>query len=155
MSTFGTVPHTDHVDGFVLPQMVSNENYGTHPPPALYDSILQLKDIGSPVCHSGSSSPRTLTPSTPGSDVPLLPPRNTLAPPTLSIRDRRNLQPLTLKEEKEDEYIQMTSNPIANRKKSVVSSPRYSEAPTLNLSTNSHQDELDAIVYAIPGPRIH
>ena len=146
----------DHVDGFELPQMVNNEHYSTHPPPVLYDSILQLKDLGPPVCNSTSSSPRTLTPSTPGSDIPLLPPRNTLAPPPLSIRDRRNLEPLTLKPgEKEDEYIQMTSNPITNGNKRVVSSPRYTEAPTLNLSTNSNQDGLDAIVYAVPGPRIH
>ena len=142
------VTGADQVD-FTLPRMVPNDNYA-NPQETMYDSILTLKGLQTPPHITNHHSPTT--PSTPGSDpnAPLLPPRNTaatVAESQMPLRVRRNLQPLTLKEDngREDEYIQMTANPVAR----VAPSPRYTEPPTLSFSAQSQQQET---VYSIPGP---
>ncbi len=131
-----------------LPRMIPNDNYANPQELEIYDSIMTLKDLRLPVAiEYNNQSP--VSPMTPGSDAPLLPPRNNEpmeTPPPL--RTRRHLQPLTLKEE--DDYISMSSNVIISNG-TGRGSPRYTETP--GLSSFPPLQPQDG-VYAIPGPSV-
>ena len=110
--------------------MIANDNYAN--PQELYETIPTLKDLKE---EKECCSPQS--PTTPGSDAPLLPPRNTSS---LPLNCRRNLEPITLKE---DEYIEMTGN-ITRYSQKIPTSPRYTEAPTFSPQLQEIQETTNA-----------
>ena len=112
--------------------MVTNEHY-VNPQEIVYDFIPNIKNL-TPV---EKQIPSPMSPTTPGSDAPLLPPPRSSKIPFYSQVCNQELNNPTLQSVQEEEYVEMSSQSRAH-----TQSPRYIKAPTTAFFNENSEHSL-------------
>ena len=110
--------------------MVTNEHY-VNPQELVYDFIPNIKNL-TPV---KKQIPSPMSPTTPGSDGPLLPPPRSPKIPFYSQVCNQGLSNPPLQSTQEDEYVEMSSRSRAHT--APIQSTRYMKGPTTAFSNEN------------------